>query len=83
MEKSFRKSSGLGRPDNAGLFPSESFNQIHGHLLMGWAEFKSARHSGMRHLAQTSDAQLRIGESRDSPICNCTSWFARFTRAPE
>src|ERR1700732_2343995 len=22
---------------------------------------------------QTSDAQLRIGESRDSPMCNCTS----------
>jgi hypothetical protein len=74
MEKSFRKSSGLGRPDAAGLFPSESFNQIHGHLLMGLgSEFKSARHSGMRLLAQTSDAQLRIGDSRDSPMCNCTS----------
>jgi hypothetical protein len=24
---------------------------------------------------QTSDAQLRIGESRDSPMCNCTSEF--------
>jgi hypothetical protein len=24
---------------------------------------------------QTSDAQLRIGESRDSPMCNCTSQF--------
>jgi hypothetical protein len=22
---------------------------------------------------QTSDAQLRIGESQDSPMCNCTS----------
>jgi hypothetical protein len=33
------------------------------------------RHSGMRE-AQTSDAQLRIGESLDSG-------FARFARAPE
>ena len=33
------------------------------------------RHSGMR-AAQTSDAQLRIGESRDSG-------FARSARAPE
>src|SRR5664279_3829239 len=25
---------------------------------------------------QTSDVQLHIGESRDSPTCNCTSEFA-------
>src|SRR5437879_1926186 len=29
------------------------------------------RHSG-RRAAAISDAQLRIGESRDSPVCNCT-----------
>jgi len=33
------------------------------------------RHSGMVRQHQTSDAQLRIGESRDSPMCNCTSEF--------
>jgi hypothetical protein len=26
-----------------------------------------------RAQARTSDAQLRIGEFRDSPMCNCTS----------
>jgi hypothetical protein len=29
--------------------------------------------SGMVRKHQTSDAQLRIGESRDFPMCNCTS----------
>jgi hypothetical protein len=49
----------------------------------------SARHSGMRLLAQASDVQLHIGESilpivvMDSPKRNCASWLARFAPAPE
>ena len=44
----------------------------------GWGEgaFNTRRHSGMRRLAQATDAQLRIGESI-LPVVVMDSGFAR------
>jgi hypothetical protein len=59
----------------AGLDPAIHRNKGNPYITNG-------RHSGMVREHQTSDAQLRIGESRDSQMCKSTSEFA-LPRSPE